>query len=325
MGNSSKSHNIKARHFKKYLKGLEESTLPVCIINDEGKITHITPNFLKEVGWEGKEHLFKNHKPGGISAKFQKHFNCDTQLAIQLVGKNILSSEEGIFTCPWDGVTQTGETNPLWIYSTLIIIKGKQFIQAIFKKRKEMENGEIQKPVKIDEKILKAHVSDSHSQTSKEQSNLSEVDSDNQNIDINQTNKSKKEKTSTVKNEKKNKDDDQNTKLKSKDAKTHIIHDLEEESIIDDLVDKIKKKVRSMDNLDFEVSLTKDINQLVSLFHESKKKSNDQIDTFELKLRTQKYKNRKKIQDTEEYYQKQYSRITKENQVLKEKISKLYL
>ncbi|KAJ6247870.1 ubiquinol-cytochrome c reductase complex assembly factor 1 family member [Anaeramoeba flamelloides] len=325
MGNSSNSHNIKARHFKKYLKRLEASKLPVCIINVEGKITHITSTFLEEVGWEGKEHLFKNHKPGGVSAKFQKHFNCDTQHAIQLAGKKLLSSEEGIYTCPWEGVTQTGEQNPLWIYSTLITIKGKPYTQAIFKKRKEPENSEIQEPEEIDNAILNARVSDSQSQTSKDQSNFSEVDFDYLTNNNSITKESQEVKTTKEIKEKENKEKENNSKPKSKDTNTHIIHDLEEESVIDDIVDQIKKKARSMDNMDCELMLMKDMNRLVSVFSESKEKLTNQIDQLELKLRSQKSKNRTKIQDTEEYYQRKYSQINKENQELKKTISELYL
>ncbi|KAJ3447882.1 synaptonemal complex protein zip1 [Anaeramoeba flamelloides] len=331
MGNSANSHKIKKRHYKKYLKRLEKSKLPCSILDGEGKIVDITSTFLKEVGWVGKDHLFKNYKPGRISAKNQKHFECDTPTAIKKAIGMIMKSNEGLLTIPWDGMDQFGEKNPLWIYCTLTSIGGKPHIQTIWKKRKVMEDSQLERPDEINSSLLKVQIDDNESTTSKETSTYTDTTSKHDKEKI-----SKKHKTS-----KSQKTDNSNSHLNKKvgsdsnsTSQNFVLDDIEEQNEIDRIIDKIKKQSRTLDNMDYEMELIKNINSLAKAMEQMKQKRDEQIGKLNTRLRTQNSKNKKKVLDLEEYYQKKNQnfdklnkkniKLNKEVKGLKQTISKLY-
>ncbi|KAJ6250129.1 hypothetical protein M0813_16391 [Anaeramoeba flamelloides] len=353
MGNSANSHNIKKRHYKKYLKRLENSKLPAAVLNGEGTIIDFTSKLLPEIGWVGKDHLFKNHKPGRISQKTQSVYNCDTQTAIKIAVGNIMKTKDGLLTVPWDGMDQFGEYNPLWLYCTLISVGDKPHIQVIFKKRTVMDNSELEEPNKIDSSLLKVKISDETSITSHNTSNNSDFTTENEKEKKSKkSHKSKKaKKTKKEKKEKKSKKDkkvkslDETTLLTSSVSETKIntgseysqtfvIDDYEEQNKIDQIIESMKNKSRGLDKIKYEMDLIKDLNSLVKVIENMKLIRDEHIVKLTSKSRTQNTKNRKKLLDLEEYYQKKYMdyekknedkmKIVNENKQLKQIISKLY-
>ncbi|KAJ6249696.1 hypothetical protein M0813_16770 [Anaeramoeba flamelloides] len=361
MGNSANSHNIKKRHYKKYIKRLEDSKLPVAVLNGEGKIVDFTSTFLKEVGWVGKDHLFRNHKPGRISAKIQNHYKCDTQTAIKMGVGEVMKSSDGLLTRPWNGVDQFGTPVPLWIYCTLISVGDKPHIQTIWKKRTVMENSELEEPVEIDSSILKVKISDDASVTSHNVSNLSEgtleikqekqpkKDKKPKRDKVIKNKKSKKDKK--LKKDKKPKKDKKSKSLsgrgrttisrtetkentESEYSQTLIVDDFEEQNKIDQIIESMKNKSRGLDQIKYEMDLINDLNSLVKVIENIKLIRDEHIGKLTSKLRNQNSKNKKKISDLEKLYQKKYTnyektnedkmKIINENRKLKQIISKLY-
>ncbi|KAJ6236896.1 centrosomal protein [Anaeramoeba flamelloides] len=304
------SHEIKKRHYKKYLKRLENSKLPVSILNGEGTIVDITSTFLKEVGWVGQDHLFKNHKPGRISAKKQKHFECDTPEAIKKAVVLLMKSKDGLLTIPWDGTDQFGEKNPLWIYCTLISVSGKPFIQTIWKKRKVMEDSQLENPEEIDSSLLKVNINDSTSVTSKETSTCSEITPKREKEKISQ-----KHNTSMSHNTE-NSNFPSNIRVESDStitSQSFALDDIEEQNEIDQVIETIKKQSRALDNMDYEMELIKNVNSLSQMMEQMKKKRDEQIGKLNSRLRTQNSKHKNKVLELEEYYQKKFQNFEKEN------------
>ncbi|KAJ3425671.1 centrosomal protein of 170 kda [Anaeramoeba flamelloides] len=303
-------HEIKKRHYKKYLKRLENSKLPVSILNGEGTIVDITSTFLKEVGWVGQDHLFKNHKPGRISAKKQKHFECDTPEAIKKAVVLLMKSKDGLLTIPWDGTDQFGEKNPLWIYCTLISVSGKPFIQTIWKKRKVMEDSQLENPDEIDSSLLKVNINDSTSVTSKETSTCSEITPKREKEKISQ-----KHNTSMSHNTE-NSNFPSNIRVESDStitSQSFALDDIEEQNEIDQVIETIKKQSRALDNMDYEMELIKNVNSLSQMMEQMKKKRDEQIGKLNSRLRTQNSKHKNKVLELEEYYQKKFQNFEKEN------------
>ncbi|KAJ3448371.1 hypothetical protein M0812_00850 [Anaeramoeba flamelloides] len=313
MGNSTASHFIEKKHLKKYLKKLEETGLPACILNKDGKITKVTPNFVEIIGFVGVEKVFKNYKTGTISAPYQEHFKNNMKESLKIAVHNVIKSESGLYTCPWDVIDQYGKLRPLWVYCTSISIGGVPYIQTIWKKRKNSGNKKNEKPEEIDSKILKIQINDSKSNTSEDNEN---DDDENENTNWswndNDNLRSKDEPTKNFTLTNKN----ISTGSSSNNLQIKVMLEPNEEiNKFEDVIQQMKTNSRKLKNFQYEYEFINNINTLLSLYEKMHENKNKEIIQYKIKTKTLKNEYRQKINELENRYSKSMKSI--ENEKLK--------
>ncbi|KAJ3440461.1 hypothetical protein M0812_14129 [Anaeramoeba flamelloides] len=311
MGNSTARHFIKKKHLKKYLKKLEETGLSVCILNKDGKVMKVTPNFIEIVGYVGREKIFRNYKTGSLSAPYQEYFQNNFKESLKIAIREQLNSESGLYTCPWDIIDQYGKLRPLWAYCTPISIGGVIYIQTIWKKRKISGNKKNEKPEEIDTEILKIQINDSKSTASEDNENEDDDENTNASWSWNENENSKSKDDLTQNSSLTNKNVSNSSS--SNNPQIKVIREPNKEiNIFEDLVQKMKTNSRELKNYKYEYEFINNINTLSSLFEKMYENKNKEIIQYKMKTKTLKNEYIQKINELEKHYSKSISSIDNE-------------
>ncbi|KAJ6235410.1 hypothetical protein M0813_28616 [Anaeramoeba flamelloides] len=299
MGNQTitikNSHHIKKRHKKRYFKKLETVNLHVAVFDiTSSKMVYANKTALKDFG------LKKFPEKGGIGPElltqpYQKFFKCSAEEAIQKLKDKVANSKDGTFQNRWDYKTIQGEPFSVWITNTIIIIGNEVNLQAIAQKIDDEED----EPESINQSIVKVKISDGSSEltTNMEMSETTDIQ-DNKELQKNST--SFGDRTS--------------------------LEEFIKEDVSENIIDEIKKKIRSYDDYETETFITNQLNLLNSKIEEQKNYYQQKISELLQSSSKQKTDQKQKYLELETLYGKRLESFKKEkstNKELKEEVKKL--
>ncbi|KAJ6235407.1 hypothetical protein M0813_28613 [Anaeramoeba flamelloides] len=177
--------------------------------------------------------------PGIVMQPYQKFFKCSAEEALKKVHQQIENSKDGTIQFGWDYKTIQGEPFSAWMTTTTIVIGKELYQQAITQKIDD----EDEKRESIDQSIVKVKISDGSSDLTT-------------NMDTSET--------TTIQNNK------EQEKKSTSFGRITSIEEFNKEDFAENIIDGIKKKIRSYDDYETETFITNQLNLLNSKIEEQK-------------------------------------------------------
>ncbi|KAJ3439827.1 hypothetical protein M0812_15867 [Anaeramoeba flamelloides] len=255
------SHHIKRRHKKRYFKKLESIDLNITVFQmSTDNMVYANKTALKDFGI--KKFPEKGWMdPGIVMQPYQKFFKCSAEEALKQIHQQIANSKDGTIQFGWDYKTIQGEPFSAWMTTTTIIIGKELYQQAIAQKIDDKD----EKQESIDQSIVKVKISDGSSDLT--------------------TNMNTSETTTIQENK-------EQEKKSTSFGRITSLEEFNKEDFAENIIDGIKKKIRSYDDYETETFVTNQLNLLNSKIEEQKNYYQQKIS--ELLQSSSKQKNRPK-------------------------------
>ncbi|KAJ6247973.1 hypothetical protein M0813_18071 [Anaeramoeba flamelloides] len=309
MGNSENSHKIKKRHKKKYFQKLENSGLPICVLDQKGQLIFTSKKTYELYGYN-PEKLTGNENILALNKPFQKHSQLSAEKAMAKGTKELMESKDGTHTVEWEAVTATGEDLDLWCRGVCVMIGNQPHVQMLHQLRSsDSNNSNNKEPSSVDESILKVQIEDNTSFSPN--SEFSSLDKS--------SGKESKSKNSRRKHN-----------YSSEDNGIDNLIELDE---IIDIVDQIKNKIRSFKEPEQEKIMIEKLNLLIETVESQKNESHTQTMRIIKKTKEHNIKNKKRYKELEKQFEIRTNLLSKhemkinklelENKLLKEQSQKL--